>query len=78
MPEQLRGCVLAIGNFDGVHRGHQHVLGRLKAIAAERGVPAVVMTFEPHPRDVFAPAPVMFRLTPPDAKARLLEALGLD
>jgi riboflavin kinase/FMN adenylyltransferase len=78
VPAVLKNCLLAIGNFDGVHRGHQHVLARLKSRAAERGVPAVVMTFEPHPRDVFAPAPVMFRLTPPDAKARLLEALDLD
>lgn len=78
VPASLKGCALAIGNFDGFHRGHQHVLNRLKAKAAERGVPAVVLTFEPHPRDVFAPAPFMFRLTESDAKARLAEALGLD
>jgi riboflavin kinase / FMN adenylyltransferase len=78
VPEALRRCVLAIGNFDGFHRGHQHVFDALRSRAAERGVAAVVLTFEPHPRDVFAPAPVMFRLTPPDAKARLSAALGLD
>jgi riboflavin kinase/FMN adenylyltransferase len=50
----------------------------LKARARARGVPALVLTFEPHPRDVFAPAPFMFRLTGADAKARLAEALGLD
>lgn len=78
VPAALKRGVLAIGNFDGFHRGHQHVFDRLKARAAERGVPAIVLTFEPHPRDVFAPSPVMFRLTPPAAKARLAEALDLD
>lgn len=69
---------MAIGNFDGFHRGHQAVFAALKARARQRGVPAVVLTFEPHPRDVFAPEPFMFRLTDGDAKARLAEALGLD
>jgi len=78
VPDALRGGVVAIGNFDGFHRGHQHVFAALKARAKERGVPAIVLTFEPHPRDVFAAEPFMFRLTGPDAKARLAEALGLD
>jgi len=78
VPDALRGAYVAIGNFDGVHRGHQTVLSTLKARAAEAGVPAMVLTFEPHPRDVFAPAPFMFRLTGGNAKARLAEALGLD
>jgi riboflavin kinase/FMN adenylyltransferase len=78
VPDRLRGGLVAIGNFDGFHRGHQHVFKSLKARAAELGVPALVLTFEPHPRDVFAPAPFMFRLTEADAKARLAEALGLD
>lgn len=78
VPEALKRCVVAIGNFDGFHRGHQHVFTALKARAKERGVAAIVLTFEPHPRDVFAPEPVMFRLTEADAKARLAEALGLD
>lgn len=78
VPDALKGAMVAIGNFDGFHRGHQHVLAMLKARAAERGVPAVVLTFEPHPRDVFAPAPFMFRLTDGNAKARLAQALGLD
>lgn len=78
VPEALKGAIVAIGSFDGVHRGHQAVLDRLKAHAKARGVPAVMLTFEPHPRDVFAPAPFMFRLTPPDVKARLAAALGLD
>ena len=78
VPQVLQGAMVAIGSFDGVHRGHQAVLERLKAQAKARGVPAVMLTFEPHPRDVFAPAPFMFRLTPPDIKARLCAALGLD
>jgi riboflavin kinase / FMN adenylyltransferase len=78
VPEALRGGIVAIGNFDGFHRGHQAVFAALKGRARERGVPAVVLTFEPHPRDVFAPTPFMFRLTDGDAKARLAEALGLD
>ena len=78
VPETLRGAMVAIGSFDGVHRGHQSVLARLKEQARARGVPAVMLTFEPHPRDVFAPAPFMFRLTPPDIKARLAAAFGLD
>ncbi|HVW92435.1 MAG TPA: bifunctional riboflavin kinase/FAD synthetase [Devosia sp.] len=78
VPPALTGGVVAIGNFDGFHRGHQEVLAVLKARAKARGVPAIVLTFEPHPRDVFAPAPFMFRLTDADAKARLAEALGLD
>jgi riboflavin kinase/FMN adenylyltransferase len=78
VPAALKGAMVAIGSFDGVHRGHQSVLARLKAQAKARNVPALMLTFEPHPRDVFAPAPFMFRLTPPDAKARLCAALGLD
>jgi riboflavin kinase / FMN adenylyltransferase len=77
-PSALRGAYVAIGNFDGFHRGHQSVLSALKSRAAAAGVPAVVLTFEPHPRDVFAPNPFMYRLTDGDAKARLAQALGLD
>src|SRR3569623_2401815 len=78
VPAARKGALVASGAFDGVHRGHQAALERLKAQAKARGVPAVMLTFEPHPRDVFAPAPFMFRLTPPDIKARLCAALGLD
>ncbi|MEO5808175.1 bifunctional riboflavin kinase/FAD synthetase [Devosia sp.] len=78
VPASIKGALVAIGNFDGLHRGHQHVLSMLKQRAKERGVPAIILTFEPHPRDVFAPEPFMFRLTDGDAKARLAQALGLD
>ena len=78
IPPHLRGAVVAIGNFDGVHRGHQAVLSRALEIAGERGVPAVVLTFEPHPRTIFRPDIPLFRLSPAPMKARLLEALGFD
>jgi riboflavin kinase/FMN adenylyltransferase len=78
VPAGLRGGVVAIGNFDGVHRGHQAVLGRALDEAARRGVPALVLTFEPHPRTVFRPDVPLFILTPPPLKARLLAALGFD
>ena len=76
LPEALKGGVVAIGNFDGVHRGHRSVLERALALAQERGVPALVLTFEPHPRSVFRPDQPVFRLTPAPLKARLLEAMG--
>ena len=66
LPEALRGGVIAIGNFDGVHRGHQSVLDRALEEAQKRGVPALVLTFEPHPRSVFRPDQPVFR---PDASA---------
>jgi len=72
----LRGGVIAIGNFDGVHRGHQSVLVRALEIAKSRGVPALVLTFEPHPRTVFNPDRPVFRLTPAPLRARILEVLG--
>ena len=78
VPDALKGGIVAIGNFDGFHRGHQEVFARLKARATIAGRPAIVLTFEPHPRDVFAANPFMFRLTDAEAKARLAEALGLD
>jgi len=55
VPPALRGAVVAIGNFDGVHRGHQAVLGRALEEALRLGVPALALTFEPHPRKVFRP-----------------------
>ena len=76
LPAHLRGGVVAIGNFDGVHRGHLSVLERALAEARRRGVPALVLTFEPHPRKVFRPDVPLFVLTPPPMKARLLARLG--
>ncbi|MDX8433322.1 bifunctional riboflavin kinase/FAD synthetase [Mesorhizobium abyssinicae] len=76
LPAHLRGGVVAIGNFDGVHRGHQAVLERALAEAGRRGAPALVLSFEPHPRKVFRPEIPLFVLTPPPMKARLLSRLG--
>ncbi|AQS62536.1 Bifunctional riboflavin kinase/FMN adenylyltransferase [Rhizobium rhizogenes] len=76
LPEALRGGVIAIGNFDGVHRGHRAVLDRALELAEARGVPALVLTFEPHPRSIFRPDTPVFRLTPAPLKARILEAIG--
>lgn len=78
LPPHLRGGVVAIGNFDGVHRGHRSVLDRALEIARQAGVPALVLTFEPHPRSVFQPDRPVFRLTPAPLRARLLDALGFD
>ena len=78
LPERLRNGVVAIGNFDGVHRGHQAVLERALDIAAGSGKPPLVLTFEPHPRTVFKPETPLFRLTPAPLKARFLEMLGFQ
>ncbi|MGO4834026.1 adenylyltransferase/cytidyltransferase family protein, partial [Rhizobiaceae sp. 2RAB30] len=78
LPGELRGGVVAIGNFDGVHRGHQAVLERALAEARRRNVPALVLTFEPHPRTVFRPDTPLFVLTPPPVKARIIAELGFD
>jgi riboflavin kinase / FMN adenylyltransferase len=77
-PARLEGAVYAIGNFDGVHLGHQAVLARALSLAGERGAPSALLTFEPHPADYFADRPVAFRLTPAAMKARLCESLGLS
>lgn len=78
LPAGLRGGVVAIGNFDGVHRGHQSVLTRALEEAARRSSAALVLTFEPHPRTVFRPDRPLFVLTPAPMRARLLGALGFD
>ncbi|PRD41807.1 bifunctional riboflavin kinase/FAD synthetase [Phyllobacterium phragmitis] len=78
LPAHLRGAVVAIGNFDGVHRGHQAVLQRALDLAEAEGRPAVVLTFEPHPRSVFVPDQPVDRLTPAIEKAELLDALGFN
>ncbi|MGH1418798.1 MAG: bifunctional riboflavin kinase/FAD synthetase [Hyphomicrobiaceae bacterium] len=78
VPQAARGGVYAIGNFDGVHRGHQALLARTRAIAERLDAPAGVMVFEPHPQVFFAPDKPHFRLTPKSAKLALLEQTGLD
>ena len=78
VPETLKGGVLALGNFDGLHLGHQAVLGKTVELARTAGVAAGLMTFEPHPRMFFKPDQEPFRLSPFRIKARLIEAMGLD
>src|SRR5277367_4466807 len=73
----LRGAVVAIGNFDGVHRGHKAVISTAQNRAMELGRPAAVLTFEPHPRAFFKPGEKLFRLTDETAKLRLLAATAL-
>jgi riboflavin kinase/FMN adenylyltransferase len=75
---QHRGCVLTIGNFDGVHQGHQAVLAQLKAKAAELQLPAVVMVFEPQPLELFAGANAPARLTRFREKYHWLAQQGID
>ena len=78
LPPAYRGGVVAIGNFDGVHRGHQAVLCAAVRLANERKVPAIVLTFEPHPRTFFRPENPVFRLTNADTKSALLQSIGFD
>lgn len=74
VPESARGATVAIGNFDGVHKGHQALLRHAKALGGKLGV----LVFEPHPQEFFKPDTPRFRLTPFRAKARLLEHAGVD
>lgn len=74
----LAGAVVLVGNFDGMHRGHQAVLEVARARGEALGKPVVMLTFEPHPRTVFHPDRPVFRLTPPAIKAQLAQVLGLD
>lgn len=77
LPPAARGLALAIGNFDGIHLGHRAILGRAAAEARDLGVPAGVLTFEPHPRELFAPQTAPRRLTPLRRKLELLRDIGL-
>ncbi|MFN3625576.1 MAG: bifunctional riboflavin kinase/FAD synthetase [Hyphomicrobium sp.] len=78
VPAEARGAVLAIGNFDGVHRGHQALLRSAVAIGRELKAPAGALIFEPHPREFFHPEEPHFHLTPLPQKLKLFERAGLD
>lgn len=73
-----RGATIAIGNFDGIHRGHQALLERVKNHATRSNTSAGVLTFEPHPRALFRPDDPPFRITPPQVKRELLAGYGMD
>lgn len=77
-PDELKGGVVAIGNFDGVHRGHRAVLDAALGLGHGTHHPVFAMSFEPHPRTVFNPAKPVFRLTPPPLKTDMLQVCGLD
>ncbi|MBF9234936.1 bifunctional riboflavin kinase/FAD synthetase [Microvirga alba] len=73
VPESMKGAIAAIGNFDGVHRGHRYLID-MAVVAENRGV---VVTFEPHPRSFFQPDRPLFRITPEPVKLAILSRLGL-
>ncbi|EAT09077.1 riboflavin biosynthesis protein RibF [Sphingobium sp. 10 DY56-G10] len=78
VPPHLRGSVMALGNFDGFHAGHQAVVGRAIARAKAEGRPAIVATFDPHPMRLFRPDTPSFRLTTLDQQEALFARAGAD
>jgi riboflavin kinase/FMN adenylyltransferase len=78
LPERLRGGIIALGNFDGFHAGHQAVVGRAIAWARQEHRPAIVATFDPHPVRYFKPDVAPFRLTSLDQRQRLFAEAGAD
>ncbi|WP_106640129.1 bifunctional riboflavin kinase/FAD synthetase [Allosphingosinicella vermicomposti] len=78
VPDHLRGGIVALGNFDGFHRGHQAVVGRAVERARAEGRPALVATFDPHPVRHFKPDTPPFRLTTLDQRQRLFAQAGAD
>jgi riboflavin kinase/FMN adenylyltransferase len=77
-PLQRVPCALTVGNFDGVHRGHRALLARVTAAARARGLASAVMTFEPHPREFFAPQAAPMRISNLRDKLEALQGAGLD
>lgn len=77
-PAQRVPCALTVGNFDGVHRGHRALLARVAAAARARGLASAVMTFEPHPREFFAPQAAPMRISNLRDKLEALDAAGVD
>ncbi|RYE03019.1 MAG: bifunctional riboflavin kinase/FAD synthetase [Sphingomonadales bacterium] len=78
VPAKFRGGIVALGNFDGFHLGHQAVVGHAVARARAEGRPALVGTFDPHPKRYFQPQTEWFRLTTMDQRADLLAQAGVD
>jgi riboflavin kinase/FMN adenylyltransferase len=78
LPAAQRGASVALGAFDGLHRGHQTVIGAAVAVGRSHGYPTGVISFDPHPRRWFQPTAEPFRVMGPAQQARALEALGVD
>jgi riboflavin kinase/FMN adenylyltransferase len=78
LPDGLRGAAVAIGAFDGVHRGHQAVIAKAGEAAQRLGAPLAVVSFDPHPRRWFQPEAAPFRLMTPAQMARAMDPLGVD
>lgn len=78
VPDAAKGAVVAIGNFDGVHRGHQALIAEGRRLAASMGAPFGILAFEPHPQEFFRKDGEKFRLTPFRPKAEMLCRLGVD
>lgn len=77
-PLDARGAAIALGNFDGVHRGHQEIIRITKEISRNNSIPSAVMTFEPHPASIFKPNLPPNRITPFPAKSKKISELGID
>jgi riboflavin kinase/FMN adenylyltransferase len=78
LPKDFGPCAITIGNFDGVHIGHQQIMRRVTAIAHEHGCKAAALTFDPHPTKLVAPTRAPRLLTTPEQRARLLLDQGID
>ncbi|MDF5753995.1 bifunctional riboflavin kinase/FAD synthetase [Spongiactinospora sp. TRM90649] len=78
VPDDLGRSVVTIGVFDGIHRGHQRVLGRVAEVAGERGIPSVAVTFDVHPEEILLPGTHPPRLTTQRHRMEIFEDLGLD
>jgi riboflavin kinase/FMN adenylyltransferase len=78
VPPDFGPCAITIGNFDGVHKGHQQIMQRVRGIGREHGWKTAVLTFDPHPSKLVAPARAPRLLTTPDQRARLILEQGID
>lgn len=78
LDEAEKGAAIALGNFDGVHRGHQRVIAQAAKAAMAQKTPLGVISFDPHPRQIFQPGAPAFRIMNTDQQARALAALGVD
>jgi riboflavin kinase/FMN adenylyltransferase len=78
VPPDFGPCAITIGNFDGVHKGHRQIMQRVRAIAREHGWKSAVLTFDPHPSKLVAPARAPRLLTTPEQRARVMLEQGID